>query len=293
MIGIPAPGRLLDSRPLATHRLPPTRRESAMPHRSRPERHANNGMAALRSIVASLHFAVSVSAIRLPIASRPLDLGIENRWSANDLCAMRRAGAAIVVTMIFGIATARAATPAVQLVALARGLVPLVSRDSLGPGDLAVHRCGVFPTYPCISTFFALSRARSPKGRIALLRTQARRAGWRVTALKPFGTGLALELTRERFHARYAIARDAGPASTIVGLDVFGSADVPLTPSAVQRRAWSHEKRRFVKQADVICAATIGRVTKGAQLRPAVAAAIRRLGALAPPAGEVSRVQSF
>src|SRR5207245_2272581 len=90
----------------------------------------------------------------------------------------------------------RSLTEAARRVALARQLLPVSTRGSVDKGDLSVERCGIFPTYPCISAFFTWPGSATARSRLRILRAQARRSGWRVMRLRPFGTGLALELAR-------------------------------------------------------------------------------------------------
>jgi hypothetical protein len=190
----------------------------------------------------------------------------------------------------------RAAAPgkqAGQMGALARALIPARARASVSSTELAVRSCGIAPTYPCISTFFTLPSPTGVEALRALLRAQAVRNGWRVVRLAAFGTGLALELTRGPFHARYVLERQSGPASAIIGLDLYGPADPPAGPSASERRRWSADKRRYIGRADSICAHTVGHISHASDLASAVASALTQLQALRPPHGESSRVQAI
>jgi hypothetical protein len=176
---------------------------------------------------------------------------------------------------------------------VARGLVPPAARGSVRSSDLAVHDCGISPTYPCIDTFFSLGTAVSKREPLAVLRAQAEKSGWRIVRTRAFGTGIALELERGSFHARYAVTRGLGPGSGIVGLDLYGPANVPARPSSEEQSRWSNEKRRYLAQADAICAKTLGRIMRAADAPPAVTEAAHELRALRAPSGEAQRVKTF
>jgi hypothetical protein len=178
-----------------------------------------------------------------------------------------------------------------QLPALARALVPPAARASLGSDDLAVKECGISPTYPCISTFFTLRG--SGAGRIATLRAQAHRAGWRFVRSRPDGTGRSVEFTRAPDHARYVLSGGVGPGTEIVGLELYGPANVLARPSSTERSQWSGEKRRYIASADAICTRTLGRMREVADVAPAVAKAARELHTLRPPSGDSDRVKAM
>jgi len=180
-----------------------------------------------------------------------------------------------------------------QMGALARALIPARARASVSSSELAVRGCGIAPTYPCISAFFTLSRPTGVEAQRALLRVQALRNGWRVVRLTSYGTGLALELTRGVFHARYVLERQSGPASAVIGLELYGPPDQPTRPSAAERQHWSADKRRYISQADSICARTLGHIKHPSELTPAIASALAELRALPPPRGETRRVQAL
>lgn len=178
-------------------------------------------------------------------------------------------------------------TVAQQLPGLARALVPVDARSSLDREDLRVKDCGLSPTYPCVSAFFVIRGTFAR--RLAALRSQSRRAGWRIVRSRPVGTGMSLELQRGQFHARYLVER----TERITGLDVYGPANVLTRPSAEERARWSSAKRRYISQADAVCARTIGRIRASKDLAPAVTKADSQLRGLHPPSGEQARVNSF
>jgi len=182
------------------------------------------------------------------------------------------------------------APPAKGLPRLARVLFPSAARSTVSRNDLAVHDCGISPTYPCVRAFFALRG--SLRLRMALLRAQARRNGWRIVRLRPDGLGLSLELVRPSVHARYVIPR-ATEASSSTGLELYGPPNTLARPSASERKRWRAAKRRYVVRADAICMRTLGRMKKIGDVAPAVTRAARDLHALRPPAGEEEQVQSF
>jgi hypothetical protein len=126
-----------------------------------------------------------------------------------------------------------------------------------------------------------------------MLRAQARRSGWRFVRSKPDGTGLSVEFTRGPDHARYVLSGDAGPGTEIVGLELYGPANVLARPSAREKSQWSGEKRRYIASADAICARTLGRMREVADVAPAVAKAARELHALRPPSGDSDRVTTM
>jgi len=111
--------------------------------------------------------------------------------------------------------------------------------------------------------------------------------------LRPFGTGLALELARVPFHARLVLGRGGGPGSAIGELELYGPADVPVRPSPEQKRSWSAEKRRYIGRADAICVRTLGSLIKASDFAPSVSTASRQLDSLRPRAAETRLVQSF
>jgi hypothetical protein len=178
-----------------------------------------------------------------------------------------------------------------QLPALARALVPPAARASLDSDDLAVKKCGISPTYPCINTFFTLRG--SAVNRMATLRARARRVGWTFVRSRPDGTGRSVEFTRGRDHARYVLSGDPGPGTEIVELELYGPANVLARPSAAERSQWSSERRRYIAGADAICARTLGRMKEIRDVAPAVAKAARELHALRAPSGDADRVKTM
>jgi hypothetical protein len=187
----------------------------------------------------------------------------------------------------------RRPSAAEQLPALARGLVPPAARESVKNSDLEVKDCGISPTYPCIHTFFTLGGSANERKRMAMLRGQARASGWRIVRSKPFGTGVSLELSRGSFHARYAMERGLGPGSGIIGLELYGPANVLARPSSAERSRWSNEKRRYVARANAICASTLRRMKKIADVEPAITRAARELHGLRAPSGDEQRVNAL
>jgi hypothetical protein len=183
----------------------------------------------------------------------------------------------------------RAQSASPQLPALARSLVPPAARASLGSDDLAVKECGISPSYPCISTFFTLRG--SAAGRMAKLRAQARRAGWTFVRSRPDGTGRSVEFSRGPDHARYVVSGDAG--AEIVGLELYGPANVLARPSAAERSRWSGERRRYIARADAICARTLGRMKEVRDVAPAVTKTARELHALRAPSGDADGVKTM
>jgi hypothetical protein len=186
---------------------------------------------------------------------------------------------------------ARNATSREQLPDLARGLVPAAEQGSLAGNDLSVKTCGISPTFPCIDTFFSLAGSASLRTRLSLLSALAKRSGWTVQRIQPLAAGAHLDLVRTDVHARYTLGR--GLAGSITQLQVFGPQNALPTPSAAERARWGIKKRRFVRQADAICARFFGSTHARADFTRDLTKMVRSLEALPPPSREEQAVQTF
>lgn len=171
---------------------------------------------------------------------------------------------------------------------LTRDLVPDSALRTLRPGDMRVRECGITPTFPCTSAFFAFPAGVAPLRRLAV------RRGWRVHGTERFKTGMLVNLVRGEFQARYTVmAGLTGPRSSFVQLQVYGPA-VPLPrPSAAERRGWSKAKERYVSAANAVCARTLRRLTNPKDVAGVLADLSKQLSALKPPPGERDDVETF
>jgi hypothetical protein len=181
-----------------------------------------------------------------------------------------------------------------QLPRLTRDLIPDSALRSVRPGELKVEECGITPTFPCTNVFFAFGGGRGLDGRIASLRAHAKENGWRVEEVERFETGSYLNLARAEFHARYTVADGlADPEQSFVQVQVYGPAQELRQPSAADRRAWGDARRRYVRDANAVCARTLTRLVDPSDVAPVLAELEDRLAALEPPPGERDETRSF
>jgi hypothetical protein len=186
-------------------------------------------------------------------------------------------------------------SPRSQLPGVARGLVPAESLASLEDADLKASECGIAPTFPCVQTFFTLRRHHQLGARIEYLGALAESKGWRVERVEHIRGGAYLDLVRDSLRARYALEKGLGPGPVgIVQLSVFGPPTELPSPSATEKARWSNEKRRYIEEANAICARAFAQLKSNPKdVAPALGKAARALTALEPPAGEGGEVASF
>ena len=180
-----------------------------------------------------------------------------------------------------------------HLPALLRGLVPPSERASLTDEELKVHECGISPTFPCLNAFFSAPRGEPFRVRLHRLRMLALGKGWRVERVRRGQQSTYLELARGDVHARYTLSRLGGPADSIVELNIAGPPTVLPAPSAADKAAWGPEKRRYVSDANAVCARELSHLDSPRQLPAALARTSRSLGALSLPAGERQEIAAF
>jgi hypothetical protein len=94
-----------------------------------------------------------------------------------------------------------------ELPDLARALIPSEAVDPPQGDELAVEQCGIYPVFPCVSTYF-VTEGLAVEERLMLLRRQAEGAGWRVASARRDGP-VTLELARAGYRARYVLEADA------------------------------------------------------------------------------------
>jgi hypothetical protein len=178
---------------------------------------------------------------------------------------------------------------------MARDLIPDSALRSVAPGELKVEECGISPTFPCTTVFFAFDEGRGLETRLRSLRGLAESNGWRIDGVERFRTGAYLDLVQESFQARYTIGSSglSGPGVSEVQLAVYGPATTLPRPSLAEREGWSNVKREYVRAANAVCARTLGRVSDPDDIAPVLAEAARELSALEPPPGEAAEVRSF
>jgi hypothetical protein len=167
----------------------------------------------------------------------------------------------------------------------------LPTQRSLLADDLRVQTCGISPTFPCIDAFFSFAGSAGLRTRLSLLRALAKRKGWTVQRIQPFATGAHLDLVRTDVHARYTLGRGLG--RSITQLQVFGPQNALPTPSAAERARWGIEKRRFVRQAEAICARFFGSTHARADFTRDLTKMVSSLEALPPPSGGEQAIQTF
>ena len=177
---------------------------------------------------------------------------------------------------------------------LARDLIPDSALRSLAPGELKVEECGISPTFPCTNAYFAVPGKSVLESQLRLLRALGQSGGWRVERIERFQSGAYLDLVRGHFHARYTLGEGlTPPGQSFAQLAVYGPATVLPQPTAAEKTGWSDEKRRYVREANALCARTLGRLSSPDQVAPTLALLAKQLAALDPPPGEEEEVRTF
>jgi hypothetical protein len=177
---------------------------------------------------------------------------------------------------------------------LARDVIPDSALRSIAPGELKVEECGISPTFPCTNVYFAVPGKRGLESQLRLLRVLGQREGWRLERIKRFQSGAYLDLVRAQFHARYTLGEGlTRPGESFAQLAVYGPATALPQPTVVEQTGWSDEKRRYVREANVLCVRTLGPLTSPDQVAPTFALLAKKLAALDPPPGEEEEVRTF
>jgi hypothetical protein len=200
-----------------------------------------------------------------------------------------------------------------DLLDLARALIP-EEANAVAKEELAVEECGIAPAFPCVRAYFLIEDL-DLGARVALIREQARSAGWRILSERRDG-GVTIEIGRESLGATYMVegedplfckrdsleaqigeegAVDAAPrclAGTMV--TVFGPPTPLPAPSEVERAAWSAAKRTYVGDANAVCKRMLAQASGRPDVFPeALGNGLKDLAALDAPAGEEDQVEEF
>jgi hypothetical protein len=189
------------------------------------------------------------------------------------------------------------ASPA-QLPDLTRALVPPEALPPPVEDDLDVEECGIQPFYPCVREYFVVEDIDLEE-RLALVRRQARSAGWRIVSEKRESNGgVTIEIERGEYGGVYELEADdplmcetAARCLSGTMLTVYAPPAPLPAPSEAERASWSPEKRAFVEDANVVCAETEARMRAPDDVAPVLADGLERLSALEPPSGEEKRVE--
>jgi hypothetical protein len=187
------------------------------------------------------------------------------------------------------------ASPA-QLPDLARALVPPEALPPPVEDDLEVEECGIQPFYPCVREYFVMEDI-DLEDRLALVRRQARSAGWRIVS-ETREAGVTVEIERGEYGGVYEFEAD-DPLMCETALRCLSGTmltvyapPVPLPAhSDAERASWSPEKRAFVEDANAVCAEAEARMRASDDVAPALADGLERLSALEPSSGEEKRVE--
>lgn len=181
-----------------------------------------------------------------------------------------------------------------NLAELARGLIPPEADDVSGQ-DLAVEECGIQPVFPCVRDYF-VTEGLTLRGRLDLVRRQARSAGWRILSVSR-DRGATVKIRRGRYFAEYMIERDdavlcqaaarcaAGTMLTVVG----PPAPLPA-PSVEERATWSAEKTAFIESGNGACSRALAQMNGPEDVLSALREGLEELSALKPPEGEEEQV---
>lgn len=185
--------------------------------------------------------------------------------------------------------------PSAELPDLTRALIP-EEADAVAEEELAVEECGIAPVFPCVRAYFVIEDL-DLRERVALIRQQARSAGWRIVSERR-DAGVTIEIAHEPFVGTYMVeggdpllceAASLCLAGTM--LTVLGPPTPLPAPSEAEQAAWSAEKREYVRDANAVCKKVLTRLAAQPDAFPeTVASASEELAALDPPAGEERQV---
>jgi hypothetical protein len=185
--------------------------------------------------------------------------------------------------------------PSTELPELARALIP-EEAETVAEEELAVEECGIAPVFLCVGAYFVIEDL-DLRERVALIRQQARSAGWRIVSERR-DTGVTIEIAHAPFVATYMVEGDdpllcEAAARCLAGtmLTVFGPPTPLPAPSEAEQAAWSTEKREYLRDANAVCKKMLTRLAAQPDAFPeTVVSASKELAALDPPAGEERRV---
>ena len=185
--------------------------------------------------------------------------------------------------------------PLTDLPDLARALIPSEALDQAKEDELTVEDCGIQPVFPCVRAYF-VTEGLDLDARLALVRRQARSAGWRIVS-EQRDPGVIVEVQRGVHFGSYVLEREGllpckETARCIAGTMLTVAAPpTPLPePSDAERASWSAEKNAFVEGANAICAKMQRRMIEPEEVAPALSDGLKELSALKPPAGEEDEI---
>jgi hypothetical protein len=191
-----------------------------------------------------------------------------------------------------------AADSPAELPDLARALIPAEALERPTEEELTVKECGIQPAFPCVRVYFVTEDINLEE-RLALVRAQARSAGWRLLSERR-EQGVILEIERGVYRGTYMLEPDdsllcASAPRCITGtmLTVAGPPAALPAPSAAERHGWSAEKKSFVVQANAVCAEMLARMSDQEAVSAALADGLGKLSALQAPSGEEHSVDAI
>ena len=179
---------------------------------------------------------------------------------------------------------------------LTRALIPEEALDRAYQ-ELAVEECGIAPVFPCVRAYFVVEDL-SLEERVALIREQARAAGWTIVS-EQRDPGVIIEIAREPLQATYMVeagdpllCKAAPRCVSGTMLTVFGPTAPLPAPSEAERALWSAARTRFVRDANSVCAEMLARTSERPEaFVEALAVGMEQLAALKAPAGDERKVE--
>jgi hypothetical protein len=185
-----------------------------------------------------------------------------------------------------------------ELPDLARALIPPEALDQPVEDELAVEECGIQPVFPCVREYFVMEDIDLDE-RLALVRRQARSAGWRIVAERR-EHGVTVEIDRGEYGGTYMLEADdpllcetAPRCLSGTMLTVYAPPTPLPAPSVAERDSWSAEKKAFVADANAVCAEMQTRMTDPDKISSALADGLEALSTLEPPSGEQKDVDAI
>jgi hypothetical protein len=183
---------------------------------------------------------------------------------------------------------------------LARALIPKKA-EPVARDQFEVEECGIAPVFPCVRIYFVIEDLDLGT-RVALIRQQARSAGWRILSERR-DVGVTLKIRRESFAATYMV--ESGKSDSLLCnaaklclagtmLTVYGPPTPLPAPSEAERAAWSASKRTYVRDANAVCMRMLAQAARRPDAFPeALGSGLEDLTALEAPAGEEDQVEAF
>lgn len=181
-----------------------------------------------------------------------------------------------------------------ELPDLARALIPPEAVDQPKEDTFTVEECGIQPVFPCVRAYFVIEGI-DLDARLALVRRQARSAGWEVVS--EGSDRSVVEVRRDAYFASYLLERngllpcEAGSRCIAGTMLTVAAPPTPLPePSEAERASWSAERNAFVEDANAICAEMQRRMTEPEEITSTLSDGLKELSALKAPAGEENEV---